>query len=50
MKISQLQFDLVGDNAIKVTVTLYNKKTGYRFTTFKMVECYNLRNGDIVEK
>lgn len=50
MKISRLQFDLVGDNAIKVTVTLYNEKTGYRFTTFKMVECYNLQSGDIVEK
>lgn len=35
-------------NVIRVDIVLRNPKTGYEFTTYKLVECYNLEKDDII--
>ena len=34
-------------NVIRVDIVLKNAKTGYEFTTYKIIECYNLGESDI---
>ena len=34
-------------NVIRVDIVLKNAKTGYEFTTYKIIECYNLVESDI---
>ena len=46
-KISELNFEHIGGNLIKISMTLASEKSDYTYEAQRIIECYNLDEGAI---